>query len=154
MLRILSCLRPDAFEFVSVYSGKIADFILVDDNPFEDVANVARRTGVMLRGRWLPESELQAMLEELATSYAAPKRRFADMPPRKPQPGRPHLDIGYIGSISRHKGVHVLLEALEHVDDDRLRVHIYGRRHSQPGFSEGLIDHITDSRVTFHGPEP
>ena len=78
----------DAAEFLealdslgTIAPGKIADLILVDDNPFEDVANVARRAGVMLRGRWLPESELQAMLEELAASYTAPKTRFADMPP-------------------------------------------------------------------------
>jgi len=40
--------------------------------PPQDVANVARRVGVMLRGRWLPESELRDMLERLAASYVEP----------------------------------------------------------------------------------
>jgi hypothetical protein len=33
------------------------------------VANVAKRAGVMLRGRWLPESELARMLDAIAASY-------------------------------------------------------------------------------------
>ena len=52
-----------AKEFGTVEVGKRADLILVDANPLADVANVARRSGVMLRGRWYPESELRAMIE-------------------------------------------------------------------------------------------
>jgi len=62
-----------ASEFGTVAVGKRADLILVDDNPLKDVANVARRSGVMLRGRWLPESELHKMLDDLAASYAEKK---------------------------------------------------------------------------------
>ncbi len=54
----------DTFGTVTV--GKRADLILVEGNPLEDVANVARQTGVMIRGRWLPDKELQRMLEALA----------------------------------------------------------------------------------------
>ena len=56
-------------EFGTVEVGKRADLILLDANPLEDVANVRERAGVMVRGRWLPESQLQEMLEELARSY-------------------------------------------------------------------------------------
>ncbi|HEX5054296.1 MAG TPA: glycosyltransferase [Planctomycetota bacterium] len=84
--------------------------------------------------------------------YGLDPQRFADMPARKPVPGRPRLDVGYIGSISRHKGVHVLLEALQHVDARDIAVHLHGSRDSQPGFSEALVDGIRDRRVTFHGP--
>lgn len=83
--------------------------------------------------------------------YGLDPARFAGMPPRKAVPGRPQLDIGYVGSISRHKGVHVLLEAMQHVKSADVRVHLHGSRDSQPGFSEALIDGITDPRVTFHG---
>jgi imidazolonepropionase-like amidohydrolase len=62
-----------ASEFGTVAVGKRADLLLVDDNPLKDVANVARRSGVMLRGRWLPESELRKMLDDLAASYAEKK---------------------------------------------------------------------------------
>ena len=36
----------------------------------EDVTNASLRIGVMIRGRWLPEAELQRKLQELAASYA------------------------------------------------------------------------------------
>ncbi|HEX6811368.1 MAG TPA: glycosyltransferase [Planctomycetota bacterium] len=85
-------------------------------------------------------------------AYGLDPERFAQMPPRKPAPGVPHLDVGYIGSISRHKGVHVLLDALHYAATPQLRLHLHGSRDSQPGFSEALVDGIVDQRVTFHGP--
>jgi glycosyltransferase involved in cell wall biosynthesis len=83
--------------------------------------------------------------------YGLDPGRFADMPPKKAAPGRPHLDVGYVGSISRHKGVHVLLEAMRRLDTRDVRLHIHGSRASQPGYSEALVDGIDDPRVTFHG---
>ncbi|HKP12112.1 MAG TPA: amidohydrolase family protein [Blastocatellia bacterium] len=60
-------------EFGTVAVGKRADLILVDDNPLKDVANVAKRTGVMLRGQWLPEEKLRKMLDDLAATYVNSK---------------------------------------------------------------------------------
>jgi imidazolonepropionase-like amidohydrolase len=57
-------------EFGTVQAGRRADLILLTANPLEDVANVKRRAGVMVRGRWLPESEIQARLEEIARAAA------------------------------------------------------------------------------------
>jgi len=57
----------DYFGFVAI--GQRADLLLLEANPLEDVGNVADRTGVMLRGRWLPEEDLQARLEEIAATY-------------------------------------------------------------------------------------
>ena len=54
----------DSFGHVAI--GQRADFILVDANPLEDVGNVQRRSGVMLRGRWLPETDIQARLAAIA----------------------------------------------------------------------------------------
>ncbi|HLQ38260.1 MAG TPA: glycosyltransferase [Planctomycetota bacterium] len=84
--------------------------------------------------------------------YGLDPERFAGMPARKQQAGRPHLDVGFIGSLSAHKGVQVLLEALRHTAAKELRVHLYGSRDSQPGFSEALVLGITDARVVYHGP--
>lgn len=67
--------------FGTVEEGKRADLILVEEDPLEDVANVAKRDGVMLRGQWFPEEKLQNMLDELVASYTAPKDRFASVPP-------------------------------------------------------------------------
>jgi len=43
--------------------GARADLLLLEANPLDDVANAARRVGVMVRGRWLAESEVGALLE-------------------------------------------------------------------------------------------
>ncbi|MDX1506730.1 MAG: amidohydrolase family protein [Woeseiaceae bacterium] len=42
----------------TVEEGRIADLVLVDDNPLEDIANSARVHGVVVRGRWLSRAEL------------------------------------------------------------------------------------------------
>ena len=52
--------------FGLVAPGHRADLVLLEANPLSDIANVAKRAGVMLRGRWLPESELQAGLAKIA----------------------------------------------------------------------------------------
>lgn len=54
-----------AADFGTVSVGKRADLILVEGNPLTDVANAARRMGVMVRGRWIPESEIQKKLTEI-----------------------------------------------------------------------------------------
>ncbi len=42
----------------------------MDENPVEDVRNVARIAGVMVRGRWLDRSEIDARRAVLAERYA------------------------------------------------------------------------------------
>jgi Amidohydrolase family len=53
-------------DFGTVEVGLRADLILLDANPLQSVANLSKRAGVMVRGRWLPESELRKMLENVA----------------------------------------------------------------------------------------
>jgi imidazolonepropionase-like amidohydrolase len=53
-------------DFGTVAVGKRADLILLDANPFADLANIQRQAGVMVRGRWLPQSEISARLEQIA----------------------------------------------------------------------------------------
>jgi steroid delta-isomerase-like uncharacterized protein len=61
-------------EFGTVELGKRADLILIEANPLENVANVAKRVGVMVRGKWFPQTGLQQMLDELAASYGTRNR--------------------------------------------------------------------------------
>ncbi|NOH03376.1 MAG: amidohydrolase family protein [Chloroflexi bacterium] len=56
-------------EFGTIETGKRADLILLDANPLDDVGNIQKRVGVMLRGRWLTEEQLQSMLDGLVESY-------------------------------------------------------------------------------------
>jgi hypothetical protein len=55
-------------EFGVVAEGKRADLILVDRNPLDDVTNVSRRVGVMIKGHWFSQSELQKRLEASVSS--------------------------------------------------------------------------------------
>jgi imidazolonepropionase-like amidohydrolase len=52
----------------TVTAGRAADLILLEADPLGDIANVARQAGVMVRGRWLPASEIEARLEAVATA--------------------------------------------------------------------------------------
>jgi imidazolonepropionase-like amidohydrolase len=56
-------------EFGTIAPGLRADLLLLSGNPLADLGNVARRAGVMVNGRWLPEAEIQARLERMAAGY-------------------------------------------------------------------------------------
>ena len=60
-----------AGEFGTVAAGARADLLLLDADPSVDVTNVRRRVGVMVRGEWLPESDLADRLRHVATKYRA-----------------------------------------------------------------------------------
>jgi len=53
----------------TVEVGKRADLLLLDANPLDDISNLTRRSGVMLHGRWFPEGNLRAGLDQLASVY-------------------------------------------------------------------------------------
>ncbi len=50
----------------TVEVGKRADLVLLDGNPLTDIANVGRKAGVMVAGRWLPKAEIESRLAALA----------------------------------------------------------------------------------------
>lgn len=62
-------------EWGEVAIGARADLVLLDANPLADIKNTTRRAGVMVRGRWLPQSEIDELLADLA------ERRQAPVPP-------------------------------------------------------------------------
>ena len=56
-------------DFGTVAVNRRADLILLTANPLDDIGNVARRAGVMLRGRWFSEDEIQDRLQDIAQFY-------------------------------------------------------------------------------------
>ncbi len=57
--------------FGVVAAGQWADLVLLDANPLEDLANLTRRSGVFVRGRWVSAEEIEAGLRRIAAKYAA-----------------------------------------------------------------------------------
>ena len=42
---------------------------MLEANPLDDIANTEKRAGVMVRGKWMPESELKKRLDEIAPRF-------------------------------------------------------------------------------------
>ena len=67
---VAESLKQDG-SFGTVAVGQWADLVLLDANPLEDLGNLTRRSGVLVRGRWVGAGEITAGLERLAAKYAA-----------------------------------------------------------------------------------
>jgi hypothetical protein len=50
-------------DFGTIELSKRADFILLEENPLDDVANIKNRLGVMAAGRWHGAKEIQKMID-------------------------------------------------------------------------------------------
>ncbi len=59
--------RHDTFGTIAV--GRRADLLLLNANPMDDIGNVADRAGVMVRGQWIAETDIQARLAEIAEGF-------------------------------------------------------------------------------------
>ena len=57
--------------FGTVATGQRADLVLLDASPLDDIGNLTRRAGVMVRGRWVTADEIRTGLEELAARYSS-----------------------------------------------------------------------------------
>lgn len=63
-----------------------------------------------------------------------------------------NLRVGYIGTISDYKGVHVLVDAMDAlVDIPDLECHIHGSLESFPDYAHGLEARSRNPRTRFHG---
>jgi imidazolonepropionase-like amidohydrolase len=55
--------NEDRFGTLAV--GQRADMLVLEANPLDDISNLKSRAGVVLRGRWLPESEIRERLDTI-----------------------------------------------------------------------------------------
>ncbi len=58
-----------ADDFGTIEIGRRADLLLLTANPVDDIANVARRGGVMVNGNWWSEARIQERLAGIAQFY-------------------------------------------------------------------------------------
>lgn len=57
----------------TVEAGKLADLVLLDANPLQDIRNTQKIAGVFVNGKWLDKERIRALLEDLAKQNAANK---------------------------------------------------------------------------------
>lgn len=55
----------------TIEKGKNADLILLDANPLDDITNTEKRAGVMLKGKWFTQAEMNDWLDEIAPRFHA-----------------------------------------------------------------------------------
>ena len=53
----------------TIEKGKRADLVLLEANPLDDIANTQKRAGVMLNGKYFPQSELNQWLDQIAPRF-------------------------------------------------------------------------------------
>jgi imidazolonepropionase-like amidohydrolase len=53
----------------TIEKGKRADLVLLDANPLEDIANTQKRAGVMLKGKYYSQAEMNQWLDEIAPRF-------------------------------------------------------------------------------------
>lgn len=53
----------------TVEEGKVANLILLDENPLTDIRAMSYRSGVMVQGRWVSSEEIETRLAEIASGY-------------------------------------------------------------------------------------
>jgi glycosyltransferase involved in cell wall biosynthesis len=70
----------------------------------------------------------------------------------RPRPAGPRRHVGYIGTLSPHKGIDVLVEAFRRLSDPGLRLDVHGSLSVHPSYAEGLVTAARgDPRIRFHG---
>jgi glycosyltransferase involved in cell wall biosynthesis/GT2 family glycosyltransferase len=100
------------------------------------VCNV--RAGQILRGKGLRTAAHFVPLG-VDTSLFAPADHLPNVP----------VTVGYVGRLDDHKGVHVLLDAIER--DDRFRLDLVGAGPAEPRLRARARELEIADRVTFHG---
>ncbi len=61
------------------------------------------------------------------------------------------IDILYVGGLSRHKGVHILIDAFKKLEYETMRLHILGKGKDEDEFKKTAG---SDKRIIFHGFVP
>jgi glycosyltransferase involved in cell wall biosynthesis len=113
------------------------------------VAEVVENTGLFVApSRFLLETMVRAGFPRskmVYSDYGMAAELFPGRAERRREGGR--LRFGYVGTISRHKGVHVLLKAFENFTEAEL--HIYGSRDDSVLAPFAAV--LRQENVRFHG---
>ncbi len=85
-------------------------------------------------------------------SYGIDLRAFATSRPRRTGAT---LTLGFIGTLARHKGCHLLIKAVRNLAAPSLRLKIYGKQDDYPDYFAELVSLAgADARIEFCGTFP
>lgn len=59
----------------TIEPGKIANLVLLEENPLDDIAHTRTIVGVITQGRWIPKTQIDERLDEIKGSYAELKTK-------------------------------------------------------------------------------
>jgi glycosyltransferase involved in cell wall biosynthesis len=76
---------------------------------------------------------------------------FAPLHPAGRSAG-PRLQIGFVGTIVWHKGLHVLIDALQPLPNDSYELHVFGDLNTFPLYSADIRRRAAAVPTTFHDP--
>jgi hypothetical protein len=62
---------PGTEAFGTIAVGNRADLVLATTNPLDDLSTLRRPLGVMVKGRWYSQADLQSLLDQVAAEYQA-----------------------------------------------------------------------------------
>ena len=75
---VLAAATRNAYEYLgslkrvgTIEKGKNADLVLLNANPLDDITNTEKRAGVMLKGKWYAQAEMNGWLDEIAPKFHA-----------------------------------------------------------------------------------
>ena len=61
------------------------------------------------------------------------------------------VTFGYVGTLAPHKGVHILLQAMQRIPPETCRLHIFGSDSHYGDYGKMLKELATGLDITFHG---
>jgi len=59
----------------TIEPGKIANLVLLDVNPLQDISHTRRIFGIMTQNRWISRMEIDKRLKEIAASYSKLRKK-------------------------------------------------------------------------------
>lgn len=131
----------------ALYGGRIPDFLLPLGGPVflwqeRYLRRAMSRTDVLISpSNFLLEKYVQAGYPReklLFLEYGIQNQDLAELA-RHREPHQP-LRIGYIGSLTQHKGVHVLIQAFRQLPPDLATLDVYGSPGAFPEYSTWLSE--------------
>ena len=112
-----------------------------------------RADRLVFRSNFLRTTYISAGAPAHKTVFSRQGLDFPALPVQvKQRPADRPLRVGYLGQIAWHKGIHVLLEAVQRIPDANLEVMIYGNVESFPDYAAQLKRTVArDPRLTLAG---